>query len=231
MNACPAARPFTDIEQKFRDLVAASDYPCIGAKTALTHGNIEFVVAGDLRLPDDDVFIARALQRFAATTEDTAMFVSMVVLFEDTSALSEEAFEEALWERLQAIHDIDARTFAWDADISDEPASPEFAFSVGGRGFFVIGLHPGASRKARRFDCPALVFNLHSQFERLRREGRFDKVSGIIAERDLAFCGSVNPMLAQHGESSDAPQYSGRQVDADWHCPFHARQVKPPHDS
>lgn len=220
-----------DIEQKFRDLIGASEYPCVGAKTALTHDSIQFVVAGDLRLSDNDAFIARALQQFAVVTEPAAMFVSMVVLFEDTPPLSENVFEDALWQRLQAIHDIDAHTFAWDADVSDDPASPDFAFSVGGRGFFVIGMHPGASRKARRFDCPALVFNLHDQFEQLRREGRFDKFSDIIADRDRTFCGSVNPMLAQHGESSDAPQYSGREVDADWRCPFHSRRVSSPHDS
>ena len=42
-----------------------------------------------------------------------------------------------------------------------------------------------------------------------------------ILVRDEALAGSRNPMLARHGESSEARQYSGRAVDAAWACPFH----------
>ena len=41
-----------------------------------------------------------------------------------------------------------------------------------------------------------------------------------ILERDMAISGSPNPMLARHGESSEARQYSGRAVTSDWTCPF-----------
>jgi hypothetical protein len=75
--------------------------------------------------------------------------------------------------------------------------------SLGGRAFYVIGVHPGASRKARRFGRAALVFNLHSQFETLREDGRYDKMRAAITERDIAFSGSRNPMLAGHGEASE----------------------------
>ena len=77
-----------------------------------------------------------------------------------------------------------------------------------------------ASRPARRFDRPILVFNLHNQFEWLRAEGRYERMREAILERDVKLAGSVNPMLARHGESSEARQYSGREVDEDWKCPF-----------
>jgi FPC/CPF motif-containing protein YcgG len=60
------------------------------------------------------------------------------------------------------------------------------------------------------------VFNLHSQFETLRDDGRYDKLRESITERDTAFSGSRNPMLAVHGDASEARQYSGRQVGAEW---------------
>ena len=41
--------------------------------------------------------------------------------------------------------------------------------------------------------------------------------NGVVNE---FFIGSLNPMLAQHGEASEARQYSGRQVDDGWKCPF-----------
>ena len=34
-----------------------------------------------------------------------------------------------------------------------------------GEAFFVVGQHPGASRTARRYTRPTLIFNLHDQFE------------------------------------------------------------------
>jgi FPC/CPF motif-containing protein YcgG len=95
--------------------------------------------------------------------------------------------------------------------------------SFGGEAFFVVGLHPRASRPARRFDVPAMVFNLHNQFELLRAEGRYDKLRSSILERDLAIAGSANPMLAQHGTLSAARQYSGRAVEDGWQCPFSGR--------
>ena len=68
-----------------------------------------------------------------------------------------------------------------------------------------------------------MVFNLHDQFERLRKAGRYDKLRGTILERDLKLAGTENPMLAQHGTKSAARQYSGRAVGDQWRCPFSGR--------
>ena len=65
-----------------------------------------------------------------------------------------------------------------------------------------------------------MIFNLHDQFERLRAEGRYEKLRGSILDRDEHYSGSLNPMLSRHGEQSEARQYSGRAVDNDWGCPF-----------
>lgn len=92
-----------------------------------------------------------------------------VVLFEDDPSFSETGFEACLWERLQSLSDKDD----WlgqqlDPRVSADPENPHFSLSFGGQAFFVVGLHPAASRPARRFERPALVFNLHDQFEQLR---------------------------------------------------------------
>ncbi len=107
--------------------------------------------------------------------------------------------------------------------MSSDPASDKFSMSVGGQSFYVIGLHPGASRDARRLPHPAMVFNLHAQFEYLRSQGRYDRLREAIIERDVALNGSANPMLAVHGQSSEALQYSGREIDGPWECPFKPR--------
>lgn len=197
-------------------------FPCVGAKSARARGRLRYLRAGDIGQDRDDGHITRALQAFAAQAACDEVFVSMAVLFPDSPALEEEAFEQALWQRLTALHAIDSQTCAWDPSVSADPASPHFSMSIGGRAFFVIGLHPGASRRARRFAWPVLVFNLHSQFEQLRADGRYEKLRGAIIGRDVALDGDANPMLAVHGAATEARQYSGRQVDAQWSCPFHA---------
>ena len=69
-----------------------------------------------------------------------------------------------------------------------------------------------------------MVFNLHEQFTRLRARGKFETMKQVIQAREMAFQGSINPMLASFGESSEARQYSGRAVPADWSCPFHSQK-------
>ncbi|MGL4175530.1 MAG: YqcI/YcgG family protein, partial [Dermatophilaceae bacterium] len=81
-------------------------------------------------------------------------------------------------------------------------------------------LHPNASRVARRAPLPTLVFNLHEQFERLRADGRFPRMRDAIRRRDKDLQGSLNPMVTDHGQASEARQYSGRAVPSDWSPPF-----------
>ena len=211
----PAARVIVDA-------ISQQDFPCVGAKAALARDAIEFIDGGDLRSGKNDSTILRAIQAFAADSAADVVFASMVVVYPLTPRLPELAFEGALWARLQALHERDHATHDWDRNVSPDPADPEFSLSLGGRGFFVIGLHQGASRPARRIPGAALVFNLHSQFATLRKDGRYDKLSETIRGRDAALAGSANPMLARHGESSEALQYSGRRIGNAWKCPFHA---------
>lgn len=112
-----------------------------------------------------------------------------------------------------------------DHRVSVDPDDPHFSLSFGGEAFFVVGLHPHASRPARRFERPALIFNLHDQFEQLRAAGIYDRMRETIVARDVALAGEPNPMLAPHGTISEARQYSGRAVDDDWICPFSGRRA------
>ena len=90
-------------------------------------------------------------------------------IFAGPDDFDEAAFEAALWQRAQSLSDKDVwRGQDYDPRVSHDPANPHFSLSFGGEAFFIVGLHPKASRPARRFERPALVFNLHDQFERLR---------------------------------------------------------------
>ncbi|SOB87772.1 hypothetical protein SAMN06297144_2908 [Sphingomonas guangdongensis] len=212
---------------EFQQFIRDPAFPCVGAKSALSRGNMRFVVARDLTSAWDDLRIYSALYRFVGDYRDNPeLFRSFVLLFEGGVPDDEATFEKHLWARLGSLSQKDD----WlgqepDPRVSDDPDDPHFSLSFAGEGFFVVGLHPAASRPARRFHVPALVFNLHDQFERLRAEGRYEKLRDSILTRDVALAGSENPMLARHGSISEARQYSGRAVEDGWRCPFSGRRA------
>lgn len=223
LNIDYAAR--TRAAQAFRGWIEADAFPCVGAKAALNKGTLSIHHAADLTSAWDDLPIHDALTGFAADYQaDPGLFRSFAVVFDGPDGLSEDRFERALWDRVQSLSDKDSwKGHAADERVSSDPDDPHFSLSFGGEAFFVVGLHPNASRPARRFERPVLVFNLHDQFEELRRSGRYEKLRSAILARDEALAGSINPMLARHGSVSEARQYSGRAVGEDWRCPFSGR--------
>lgn len=217
--------PFTDqhpLIDQLHHFIANPQFPCVGAKSALSKRQIKAVVARSITSAWNDLAIHAALMRFAGDyRRDRKLFQSLAVIFEGPRTLSEEAFETNVWKRIQSMSDKDEWLGQpYDQSVSPDPSNPHFSLSFAGEAFFVVGLHPKASRKARRFVAPTMIFNLHDQFERLRVEGRYEKLRASILERDEAYSGTLNPMLARHGELSEARQYSGRAVEGDWQCPF-----------
>ena len=213
----------TTMSDKFRDLIHLADFPCVGAKSALAKGTLEVLEARDLTSNWDDrrIYdgITRIVHKYRA---DRELFQSFAVIFDGPVDLDEKTFERFLWARAESLTNKDTWLGRlYDERVSSDPENPHFSLSFAGEAFFIVGLHPNASRPARRFDRPALVFNLHDQFEQLRQQGRYEKMRAKIIERDVALAGSVNPMLARHGTISEARQYSGRNVaEAGWVCPF-----------
>ena len=220
-----------DLKARFGAFIRDQSFPCVGAKSALARGHIDMFVAMDLRCPADDRRILDTLTAVARQYRaDPQPFHSLAVIFRQPDDLSEKAFETAMWGRVQALSDLDAEYGApYDPRVSRDAADPHFSLSFAGEAFFLVGMHPHSSRPARRFITPALVFNPHDQFEILRDEDRYEAIRDTIIKRDIALAGSPNPMLATHGDCSEAAQYSGRVVGADWRCPFqaHNTDIKP----
>ena len=211
-----------ELEEEFKDIIRDAAFPCVGAKSALARGSLKVFPARDLTSAWNDVAIHRELLAWSRDYRDQPEGLrSLAVVYESPLDLSEADFEAWMWRRIQSFADKDAWLGQpYDRSVSPDPEDPHFSLSFGGNAFFVVGLHPRASRPARRFPRPTMVFNLHEQFERLRDEGRYERLRQRILERDLAIAGSLNPMLARYGEASEARQYSGRKVGEDWACPF-----------
>ena len=206
-------------------------FPCVGSKAALARGAIETLELGRLGDRANDGPLLDALAAFGRglgqPAEGDLTVHSFAALFDGPGDTDERRFEALLWSQLQRLHELDVRRGAsWAGDVARDPGDPRFSLSLAGHPFFVIGLHAGASRRARCFATPVLVFNSHRQFNRLRADGRYAKMQAATRERDIALQGSINPNLADHGAASEARQYSGRAVGDDWVCPFHPRSAR-----
>lgn len=194
----------------------------MGAKSALGTDSLHIETARDLTSAWNDIEIHASLLEWSERyADDPTGLRSLAVVFASPIDLNEAEFERAMWERLQSLTDKDAwRGHRLSPEVSSDPTDPHFSLSFGGQAYFVVGLHPNASRMARRTPYPTLVFNLHDQFQQLRASQRYEQMRAAILERDLKLEGSISPMLARHGEESEARQYSGRRVSEDWKCPF-----------
>jgi hypothetical protein len=227
----PSTRPYRLAGLKdafaasFRTFVGHRTFPCVGAKSAMNRGRMEFGLFGELATVESARALCDQLGDFSRRhPQPGSMPLSFVAMFRRPVA-NEDDFHGKLWRHLQTMHDVDAQSHAWDARVSPDPADRSFSFSVAARAFFVVGLHPRSSRLSRQAPFPCLVFNFHDQFEHLRAIGQYDTLQQAIRQRDIALQGSINPVLARFGERSEAAQYSGNLRLAASACPFRARQA------
>jgi FPC/CPF motif-containing protein YcgG len=217
-----------EVEDAFHSFIGDPRYPCLAARGVWQRRDYQLNVYGTLGSAAASEALAAHLAAFArdpARSAEDYRFAAFVAVFTGPAPASEVEFERGLWHQLQQLHERDDPEAEWDPAVSADPSDPRFSFSFAGTALFVIGLHPESSRLARRFQWPALVFNPRSQFQRLRRDGRFDRLRDLTRARDVDLQGSANPNLSNFGERSEARQYSGRDTSQEeWRCPFHHRQ-------
>ncbi len=212
------------LETKFKAFIEDAAFPCLGARAALSADTFTVSVFEELGCISCAAKLAPELEKFVQSERrQRNPFATFVAIFREPRRLSEKGFERLLWSQLQQLHRVDAERHGWDPAVASDPLDPRFSFSFAGQALYVVGLHAQSSRVARRFPYPTLVFNPHEQFERLRNEGKWKRMQSTIRSRDLDLQGSINPMLSDFGERSEARQYSGREVGAHWKAPFQAR--------
>ena len=217
--------PDRDVVRALELMVTHVEFPCLGAKSVFRRGSAVHVVLDDMDDPGTAQVLLERLRTFADDITGEDGFHSFVVSFRRPGHPDEAAFEASLFRLLQRLHDADDET--WAPGVEADPSDPHFAFSAGGTAYFIVGLHPAASRVARRAPLATLVFNPHDQFEQLRAEGRFDGMRTTIRRRDEDLQGTVNPMVSDHGRSSEALQYSGRQHGCGWKPPLEVHPTPP----
>lgn len=221
-----------DISTAYAHFLQSDNFPCVAAKAALQRNQVSTFIAGHMACPRDDRRILEFLYQFVDDYRASEVtFHSAAVIFELPEDISEDCFEELMWQRLQSISDMDASNFPFDERVSLDPNSPDFSFSLKSEAFFIIGLHPASNRPGRRFTYPSLVFNPHAGFEQMRAQNQYEKMKNIVRKKDMALTGSINPMLDDFGNSSEAFQYSGKTYSSSWQCPLHIKHGTTNHTS
>ena len=207
------------ILQEFENFILLRDHPCLMAQSVFSSHNLDFHVYPRLGSRETASLLLKDLRSYLNTYDaESDLVFTFLAVFKGRSFYSEEEYEQLLWRQLQFLHEADEKP--WDRDVESDPQSPDFSFSLEGKAFYMVGMHPNSSRKSRQAPYPAIAFNLHLQFEKLRQKDRYEQVKQRIRERDLALQGDINPMLEDFHEGSEARQYSGRKVGEEWKCPF-----------
>lgn len=211
-------------DRAMRTFIASDGFSCVAGKAVVASGGYRFGYYQSFSKTVSTEGLARDLAAFVGERSSMRVrYASFIAVFEEPVCGDERWFERSLWVQLQRLDELSAHHYKRDSTVSADPGAPNFAFSFGGRAFFVVGMHAASSRRSRRFYLPALAFNAHSQFTDARTSGRFERIQGLVRERELELQGSINPELREFGTRSEAPQYSGRRTEKGWQCPFQPR--------
>ena len=208
------------IDHDFKDFIVEKKHPCIMANTVFMMDNYQIKAYDDMLSKDVIPPILSDIEKYVEHYNfESNQFESLIFCFKNNNFETELEFEKALWTFLQRLHNNDDA--GWDSNVSEDPNDSDFSFSVKGKAFFIIGMHPKSSRLSRQAPYCTVVFNLHWQFEKLREMGTYESVRNRIRKRDEALQGFINPVLRDFGTDSETKQYSGREVEKNWKCPFH----------
>lgn len=206
-------------KQLFQQFILEKDHPCIMAQTVFKMDQVDFHTYEDFGSQQTARALFKDLRKYIEKYDfESNEFFTFLAVFIEDQEYSEKEFEEKLWQQLQFLHDEDP--LDWDPTVQSDTQDPDFSFSLGGKAFYIVGMHPNSSRKSRQTPFTAIAFNLHWQFEKLREMNTYHTVRDKIRERDSLLQGDINPMLEDFGSQSEANQYSGRKVGEEWKCPF-----------
>jgi FPC/CPF motif-containing protein YcgG len=172
-------------------------------------------------LSDDRTSTRRRLSTAAIRTISPLAATAATRTFVSTFEAPGGVLDEEQRQHLQHMHNIDSRTYGLDEGATSDPNEPNFGFHVAGHAFFIVGVHPGASRASRRFVRPAIAFNSLMQFMLLG--DKFFSMQDAIRKRESTNNGSVNPSFTTYEYQMPSRHFAGRMTEEDWKCPFSSR--------
>ena len=190
--------------EAINEMVGRPDYPCLGARSVFRRDRATVRVYDELDAPATAPLLLQDLQEFASGVDLDEGFASFIAIFRGPRISDERHFERLLWSQLRRLHAAGrgSRGATRFRRIPTTRTSPSASPAPPTSSWACIPW-PRGTRGARR--SPTLVFNLHEQFEALRASGQFPRMRDRIRHRDEQLQGTINPMVADHGEISAGP--------------------------
>ncbi|MDG3582280.1 guanitoxin biosynthesis heme-dependent pre-guanitoxin N-hydroxylase GntA [Galbibacter pacificus] len=216
--------PKDKIVRNIQDFIVHKDHSCLMARSVMASNSLRTVILLNSSINEIKKLYLTIEQNRLNDSPDPNSFSTIIAVFPEINISDAILFEDFLWEVLYKLNSMDK--YDWDPSVSKKLQDNNYSFSIAGTAFYVVGMFPNSPRKARRMPYVSLAFNLHRQFERLRKMGAYEQVKKRIRNRDKNLQGDINPMLEDFGESSEARQYSGRMVKGQWKCPYFEKPNK-----
>ena len=214
------------VDMEIKRLLTQKNYPCVAALQSYHRKDYWVKTYEDFGERYQRPELRRDLLSYLEEYKKTeSQHFSFWAVFNDLKNLNEDQFEMQMWNELSSLSSAESRSQDYDPRFSDDPLNKNFCFSIGGKAFFVVGLHPESSRRSRRFPWPALVFNTFEQFDTLKTNNQYDSMTKVNRLRDKSYQGDANPMVLLYSEIWESIQFSGKKNEASWKCPFHFRNV------
>lgn len=211
-----------EVEKEIKNLITQKNYPCVAALSSFYKQDYEVNTYSKMgQLHQRPQLRNDLLSYLAQYLETKSTYFTFWAVFEDSFFNDEEHFEAGLWDELSALTSEKTKAFDQDPRFSSDPTDKRFCFSLGGKAFFVVGLHPQSSRDSRKFPWPTLVFNVYEQFDQLMQKDLYQPMIQQNRKRDVQFQGNINPMVEQYGDDWESIQFSGKKNPGSWKCPFH----------
>lgn len=215
-----------EIKELTIEKIKGNLFACVGGKAVVSKNRYQLNIYSDMTSQEDIEKLYEDLCKFTVDVpvDSENYLASYIAVFKNTQADSENEFNDLLWSLLQSLNEVD--TVPWNSKVSSDVRDPNFSYSLGGVAFFVIGMHPKASRISRRFPYITIVFNNRDSFGILREKGLFEGFQESTRKNDIRIQGTINPNLANFGDSSEALQYSGMENPSLEKIKFKAKEVK-----
>jgi len=212
MEKCPHAKKTVE------DLVLDSSFPCIMGQMIVNKVNYHLDHYGSMTSQDTakDLVLNMwcFINAFSIGSYDSEkdlsgnFFASYIATFPDEKFSSQEEAAFSLHTLLYQMHLYDkSLRNNWAPNVSNDPHSDKFSYSICERAFFVPFMYPLASYKTRYSPVPMLIFNPHELFEVLRQKGKFAKIRDTIRKREKDLIGFVPELLSDYGKGLEYPQY------------------------
>lgn len=211
----------SEVHAEMKKLITQKDYPCVAALQSYYHNDFRIKTYKGLGQHSQRPTLREDLLDYLKTyNENRSEYFTFWAVFEDQDLMDEEEFEKRLWRELSALTSEETRDADADPRFSTNPEDKNFCFSLGGKAFFVVGLHKQSSRTSRQFPWPTLIFNVFEQFDQLAQQGKYHPMIKLNRQRDIRYQGSANPMALEHNDDWESIQFSGRNNSKQWKCPF-----------